>query len=294
MKKRIRSMDILTDHQNKSFSFSSIRTNGVTKVYPGSPAMGSFIKEIFMKFDESPICFENIRNEMCGSDESKMLCYSVKVQGKSIHGHIKKDWAYLLPQNYKLNKGNVLSLTFSENAKRNIAALRAISFVINKKFQKFSKNLSDEINPNVYNHIIDPMADMVAIASILNDNSNIDEVLDNSINDNILFKEKELFGLDLILSIIEFAFYSSKDKVKMVAVIINCLKAAIKKEINKSIKSINNGIELEMPITKFILKNEFLFFVSKAERLFAILKVHLLIMWKVNLQKKMMKMIKNY
>ena len=49
---------------------------------------------------------------------------------------------------------------------------------------------------------------------ILNDNSNIDEVLDNSINDNILFKEKELFGLDLILSIIEFAFYSSKDKVK--------------------------------------------------------------------------------
>lgn len=76
-----------TDHQNKSFSFSSIRTNGGTKVYPGSPAMGSFIKKIFLKFDESPICFENIRKEMCGSDESKMLCYSVKVQSKSIHGH---------------------------------------------------------------------------------------------------------------------------------------------------------------------------------------------------------------
>lgn len=257
-----------TDHQNKSFSFSSIRTNGITKVYPGSPAMGSFIKEIFMKFDESPLCFENIRKEMCGSDENKMLCYSVKVQGKSIHGHVKKDWAYLLPQNYKPNKENDLSLSFSENAKRNIAALRAISFVINKKFQKLSKNLSDEINPIVYNHIIDPMADMVAIASILNDNSNIDEVLDNSINVNILFKEKELFGLDLILSIIEFAFYSSKDKVKMVAVIINCLKAAIKKEINKSIISINNGIELEMPITKFILKNEFLFYLNDAESLF--------------------------
>lgn len=227
-------------------------------------------------------------------DQMKAKCFATRLKFKVNQFTDTKDWAYLLPQNYKLNKGNVLSLTFSENAKRNIAALRAISFVINKKFQKLSKNLSDEINPNVYNHIIDPMADMVAITSILNDNSNIDEVLDNSINYNILFKEKELFGLDLIFSIIEFAFYSSKDKVKMVDVIINCLKAAIKKEINKSIKSINNGIELEMPITKFFLKNEFLFFVSNAERLFAILKVHLLIMWKVNLQKKMMKMIKNY
>lgn len=167
-------------------------------------------------------------------DQMKAKCFATRLKFKVNQFTDTKDWAYLLPQNYKLNKGNVLSLTFSENAKRNIAALRAISFVINKKFQKLSKNLSDEINPNVYNHIIDPMADMVAITSILNDNSNIDEVLDNSINYNILFKEKELFGLDLIFSIIEFAFYSSKDKVKMVDVIINCLKAAIKKEINKS------------------------------------------------------------
>ena len=52
-----------TDYQNKSFSFSSIRTNGITKVYPGSPAIGAFIKELFLKFDESPIsCKSQIMN----------------------------------------------------------------------------------------------------------------------------------------------------------------------------------------------------------------------------------------
>lgn len=36
-----------TDYKHRCLSSISIRTNKVTKVYPGGPAMGSFIKEKF-------------------------------------------------------------------------------------------------------------------------------------------------------------------------------------------------------------------------------------------------------
>lgn len=89
-----------TDDKNKCFSFASIRTNGVTKVYPGSPAMSSFIKELFMRNDEHPINFDEIKTEMCGT-EDKTIFYPVRIQERSSNGHIKKEWVNLNPKHLK-------------------------------------------------------------------------------------------------------------------------------------------------------------------------------------------------
>ena len=67
-----------TDDKNKCFSYASIRTNGVTKVYPGSPAMSSFNKELFMRNDEHPINFDEMKTEICGT-EDKTIFYPVRI-----------------------------------------------------------------------------------------------------------------------------------------------------------------------------------------------------------------------
>lgn len=76
-----------TDDISQCFSYTSIRTNSVTKIYPGSPFMSEIIKGLFLTYDKNPINFNNIEKEICGTEE-KAIYHSVKVQEKSPNGHI--------------------------------------------------------------------------------------------------------------------------------------------------------------------------------------------------------------
>ena len=113
---------------------------------------------------------------MCGTDENTIY-YSVRVREKSSKGHIKKEWANLFPKHYKSNDTNSFSLKIPEKSGQKIAALRAISFIISNKSTEIAKKLSPDSDPKVHNIFNDPIADMVAIAAIINENSNMKEII---------------------------------------------------------------------------------------------------------------------
>lgn len=96
-----------TDDKKMSFSFASIRTNKVTKVYPGSPAMSSFINEMFLKGDNSPINFQDIQKEISEYDRN-LIYFPIRVtnEDKTVSTPRKRIWKHLNPKHYKQTKSD--------------------------------------------------------------------------------------------------------------------------------------------------------------------------------------------
>lgn len=244
-----------TDEKHVCVSFASIRVNKVTKIYPGSPAMSSFIKEMFLNSYCEPLNFENIVKEI-SVFEGKNIFFHGRINQKSREERKKRRWIHLFPMHYKQTKQEY-SCKIDEDMLLKVAALKAISFSNVIELKKAAQSLvHQEGEPSKLNSSNDCMADIVSLAAILNSNNKeVNSLISKCIVKNPTFRLKNLLGIEMICLIIESAFGLSNSPVKMTAVILNCIDAAIKFEIYQILQSSSSDLEnliLKREITTFI------------------------------------------
>ena len=244
-----------TDNEHKCLSFASIRTNDVTKVYPGSPAMSAFIKEIFMRSHKDSINFNNIIKELTEID-GKTLFFPMRVnQQFKMRKH--KQWIHLYPEHYNEVKCN-FALTYTNELLKKVAALRAISFINVNKMTKVANSLSSTDTPFYPSHSNDSNADIVATAALLSNYENIPvSILDEFIYSNKSLIDHNPQGFHSASLIILASFKLSKKPLDMVSLIVNILENVAKKVIydkliliSKSKKSYDIPNEIGMLFTR--------------------------------------------
>lgn len=129
-----------------------------------SPAMSAFIKEIFLKNDKAPFNFGNIQKEISEYNEDPSS-NTTKPDNLLAKQHEKRQWISL--QHYKEISKKSYSFIRDEDVNLKVAALRSISFLINRKLLEVAKFLAPKIVSNKLNSCNDPLADIVAISAIL-------------------------------------------------------------------------------------------------------------------------------
>lgn len=244
-----------TDEKHVCVSFSSIKVNKVTKIYPGSPAMSSFIKEMFLNSYSEPLNFENIVKEI-SVFEGKNIFFHGRINQNSREERKKRCWIHLFPMHYKQTQQEY-SCQIDEDMLLKVAALRDISFSNVIELKKVAKSLVHrEDEPNKLNSSNDCMADIVSLAAILNSNNKeVNSLISKCIVKTPTFRLKNLFGIEMICLIMESTFGLSNSPVKMTAVILNCINAAIKFEIYQNLQSSSSDLEnliLKRETTTFI------------------------------------------
>ena len=220
-----------TDHNHRCLSFASIRVNKVTKVYPGSPAMSSFIKEIFLKSDKKPLNFDDIKNEISELD-GKYILFPGSISQSTRGEHKKRRWTHLFPKHYKLSENNYsYSFHLNRDVRLRVASLRAISFLTVKALKETADFLNQEAGLYELNSCNDNIADILAVVAILRNYDDVESIITNYIIENHIFDSADQLGIQMLRNIINISFSISNSPIKTAADILSCLQIAIRYEI---------------------------------------------------------------
>lgn len=228
-----------TDENSKCLSFPSITVNKVIRVYPGSPVMSSFIKELFLNTKDNELNFDNIKKDVSEFDGNFILFPATLIQNDRTE-HKKKKWVHLFPKHYKQSDYNY-SLCLSDDVKLRVAALRAISSLLVKNLKESIKLLNEEENLCKLNSSNDNMAAIVAVIAVLSNKlCKKDSKAINVYIDKIITKFEDQSGIQMLQYIIAFSYNLSDSPIKMACVILNVLKEAINFEILNNMQNQSN------------------------------------------------------
>ena len=228
-----------TDNLHKSLSFPSIRVNNSIKISPGGPAMGSFIKALFIKNDPKSINFEEIEKEISKSDDGTIY-YPLRTTESIKNGKKERQWIHLYPKHYKLSDKNndvKYSFTYSKKLKQKIATLRAISFLNVQKLTEAAKIINNKVNSAELQPFTDTYGSIFAISALLNEyKDDPNEMIVNCLMENPVINSYKPNIINSYCFILDLSFRISNENPKlMTGVIINILEKAVKQAIKKKI-----------------------------------------------------------
>ena len=228
-----------TDNLHKSLSFPSIRVNNSIKISPGGPAMGSFIKALFVKNDPESINFEEITKEISQSDNGAIY-YPLRTTESIKKAKKERQWIHLYPKHYKLSdeENDVkYSFTYSEELKQKIAAIRAISFLNVQKLTETANLINSEVNSNELQPFTDTYGSIFAISALLKEYKNDpNKMIVKCLKKNPIIKSRKPNRINSYCLILDFSFRLSNENPKlMTGIIINILEKAVRKVIKKKI-----------------------------------------------------------
>lgn len=243
-----------TDGQHKCSSFPSIKISDALKINPGSPTMGSFIKELFLK-GNNYIDYENVKKETSEVD-GKSIFYALDLIQNVTNTKKKTHWIHFNPKHYKTSDIKY-SLEYSKKMKKQIAALRAISFINVQNLTKTAESLCKEItltDPNPFN---DTNADILAITALINEqNNNHIELIRECFRQNKVIRNHKPMRINSASLIIEFSFLLFKDPIQATGIIINILESAVKNVVQQKLQLIIKDEKTEYIANKLFMKQE--------------------------------------
>lgn len=231
--------------------------------------MSSFIKEVFLKGDDSPINFQDIQKEISESDKN-LIYFPIRAMNNNgaLSTPRKRIWRHLNPGHYKQIKKD-FSFTLDDDVKKRVAAFRRISalnmnILIETANSLNLKIYTNEKQPIQLNSRNDYDADVISIIAILQNSKceNPTNYLVDSIEEMFLLRQSDSI-IKTMLWIIEFSFKLFKSPIIMSATILNCLHLAIKKTIFRKLILFSQGDQSVNKLNQLFLTDEISSFIIK-------------------------------